>query len=389
MEMKHLIQQMKEKKQATPMKGPPTKSNSKSNSFTQKINRVNQNKQQQQGMMEMKHLIQQMKEKKQATPIKGSPTKSNSFTQKINIVNQNKKQKQEMNNIANETNKNITEWVEKLIATNAEIQQQTADENLERKIADLSVNVEENLDKLTKQIYTYIETINEENKKTNDTIVKNKTELKEEMETIKRDHHKDAENITHLFDKNNEFHTSLKKDLHHLSKQFYNSETDVEHEFRRITNLIKDKNSRIIQPQQSIVKSQSRSLSASSSDSDNRSTRTPAKNKDTPLLSSPLSVVVPSPSLSSIVSNEDKWEVENKTKGSKQSPTKLQGRTRIASPNFFSTPPGFTNDSSHHSENKTNPHSISRKNVRFTQKNKRSTNFKKGKRRTAKKNNTR
>ena len=424
---------MKEKKQATPIKGPPTKSKSKSNSFTQKINRVNQNKQQHQGMMEMKHLIQQMKEKKQATPIKGSPTKSNSFTQKINIVNQNKKQKQEMNNIANETNKNITEWVEKLIATNAEIQQQTtqnlqdkisqlekqidekddktdetitewveeliatnaeiqqqtADENLERKIADLSVNVEENLDKLTKQIYTYIETINEENKKTNDTIVKNKTELKEEMETIKRDHHKDAENITHLFDKNNEFHTSLKKDLHHLSKQFYNSETDVEHEFRRITNLIKDKNSRIIQPQQSIVKSQSRSLSASSSDSDNRSTRTPAKNKDTPLLSSPLSVVVPSPSLSSIVSNEDKWEVENKTKGSKQSPTKLQGRTRIASPNFFSTPPGFTNDSSHHSENKTNPHSISRKNVRFTQKNKRSTNFKKGKRRTAKKNNTR
>lgn len=45
--------------------------------------------------------------------------------------------------------------------------------------------------------------------------------------------------------------------------------------------------------------------------------------------------------------------------------------------------------SSHHSENKTNPHSSSRKSVRFTLKNKRSTNLKRGKRRTAKKNNTR
>jgi peptidoglycan hydrolase CwlO-like protein len=91
-----------------------------------------------------------------------------------------------------------------------------------------------------------------ENKKTNDTIMKNTTELKEEMkkikhniekemETIKRDHHKDVENIHNSFDKNNEFYTTLKKDLQHLSKQFYNSETDVENEFTRITKLIKDK----------------------------------------------------------------------------------------------------------------------------------------------------
>ena len=76
------------------------------NSFTQKIHRINQNKQQKQEMMEMKHLIQQLKEKKQATPkpatlkpptpIKLSSTKANSFTQKIHRVNRNKQEKQEL-----------------------------------------------------------------------------------------------------------------------------------------------------------------------------------------------------------------------------------------------------------------------------------------------------
>ena len=421
MEMKHLIQQMKDKKQATPIKGSPTRS--KSNSFTQKINRVNQNKQQEQGMMEMKHLIQQMKEKKQAPPIKGSPTKSNpnSFTQKINRVNQTKQQQQgmmemkhlirqlsqETNSNVNKTNKNITEWVEnlftmnaeiqkqtthnlqdkisqlakqmdenhdktdetitewveELIATNAEIQKQTAD-NLERKIAELSVNVDETLDKLTKQIYTYIEVSNEENennldyvknvlkenkKMIDDTIVKNKTELKEEMKQLEDDQHKDTDWIEKIFAEINRGQQQTKEDLHDLSKQVNFLQTQFQH-FRNNSDVVNN------------LETSNKVL----------------KNKDTP---------VPSPTLYSIVPDEDKWEVENKTKGPNQSPTKSQGRTRNGSPNLFSSPI-LSIKSSHHSENKTNLHSISRKNVRFTLKNKRSTNLKKGKRRTAKKNNT-
>ena len=462
MEMKHLIQQLKEKKQATPKPAtlkPPTPiklSSTKANSFTQKIHRVNRNKQEKQELMEMKHLIQQMKNKNQSmpkpatlkppTPIKIPPTKANSFTHKIHRVNQDRQQKQEMlkmehliqqltermNSNANKTNQNITE-----------IQQQTAN-NLEHKIKQLAENVDNNLDKLTKQIYTYIEVTNEsnennindmtttikhileENKKTNDTIAKNKTELREElkdkqdtnakfeqivgkveqeikqirddqnkdttwiekilsnieqeikqikdgnnqnidwiqqlvvniekeMETIKNNQHKDATDFNNLFDKNNEFHTSLNKNLQLLSKKFENSEKDVENEFARLATLLKNKNTKLFSPLYNSVP--------------------PPQLQPSLVLQSPLRLSSSSDTI------EDKWEIENKTRGPKQSPTKTQGRTRRASPNFFSSPI-LTNTSLRNSENKTNPQSVSIKGVRFTQKNKGSINIKKGKRRT-------
>jgi predicted nucleic acid-binding Zn-ribbon protein len=90
------------------------------------------------------------------------------------------------------------------------------------------VDVEENLDKLMKQIYTYLNVINDEkqdniddikksitqileiNKKTNDTIAKNKTEFKEEMKKVEH-------NPTNWFKTMTNINEQLKqlKDEHH------------------------------------------------------------------------------------------------------------------------------------------------------------------------------